>query len=132
MNRYEMESIMRSAYYTVIEMLGIDNDEPELILADTMKNKSVTGFYSKEKNVIVVKVREDIKSMIRTLCHELRHSWQHKRYKRYFERTYEELDTDDLDEYWECEFEVDARQYAEENYENVYNTTIENCSYLFD
>ena len=133
LNRYEMESVMRSAYYTVIEMLGIeDGTEPELVLTDTMKDKDLLGYHSRTKNIIVVKVTDDIEKMVETLCHELRHAWQFRRYGSYYIRTYEELDQDNASDYWDCEFEVDAREYAEANYKEVYEIAMENNSYLFE
>ena len=132
MNKYEMETIMRSAYYEVLDMLGIENDEPELILADVMKDKDLLGYHSRTKNIIVVKVTDDIERMVETLCHELRHAWQFRRYGSYYIRTYEELDQDDINDYWDCEFEVDAREYAEANYKEVYEIAMENNSYLFE
>ena len=139
LNRYEMETILRNSYYTVLEILGIEDDtEPELVIADGLKDRYVTGYYSKTRNIVVVNTQDlnnetrDIKDIIKTVCHELRHTWQERRYKDYYVRTYEELDMDDFDEYWNCEFEIDAREFAENNYEKVYNTVLENCSYLFD
>ena len=132
MNKYEMETIMRSAYYEVLDMLGIENDEPELILADVMKDKDLLGYHSRTKNIIVVKVTDDTERMVETLCHELRHAWQFRRYGSYYIRTYEELDQDDINDYWDCEFEVDAREYAEANYKEVYEIAMENNSYLFE
>ena len=132
MNKYEMETIMRSAYYEVLDMLGIENDEPELILADVMKDKDLLGYHSRTKNIIVVKVTDDTERMVETLCHELRHAWQFRRYGEYYVRTYAEIDPEDFDAYWECEFEVDAREYAEANYKEVYEIAMENNSYLFE
>ena len=132
MNKYEMETIMRSAYYEVLDMLGIENDEPELILADVMKDKDLLGYHSRTKNIIVVKVTDDTERMVETLCHELRHAWQFRRYGSYYIRTYEELDQDVINDYWDCEFEVDAREYAEANYKEVYEIAMENNSYLFE
>ena len=131
MNKYEMEQILRSAYYEVLDKLQIEDGEPEIEFVETMKDKYVTGYYSRSKNMIVVKI-QDIEDMIETICHEARHAWQYKRYGEYYVRTYAEIDPEDFDAYWECEFEVDAREYAEANYKEVYEIAMENNSYLFE
>ena len=131
MNKYEMEQILRSAYYEVLDKLQIGDGEPEIEFVETMKDKYTTGYYSRNKNMIVVKI-QDIEDMIETICHEARHAWQYKRYGEYYVRTYAEIDPEDFDAYWECEFEVDAREYAEANYKEVYEIAMENNSYLFE
>ena len=131
MNKYEMEQILRSAYYEVLDKLQIEDGEPEIEFVETMKDKYATGYYSRSKNMIVVKI-QDIEDMIETICHEARHAWQYKRYGEYYVRTYAEIDPEDFDAYWECEFEVDAREYAEANYKEVYEIAMENNSYLFE
>ena len=131
MNKYEMEQILRSAYYEVLDKLQIEDGEPEIEFVETMKDKYTTGYYSRSKNMIVVKI-QDIEDMIETICHEARHAWQYKRYGEYYVRTYAEIDPEDFDAYWECEFEVDAREYAETNYKEVYEIAMENNSYLFE
>lgn len=131
MNKYEMEQILRSAYYEVLDKLQIEDGEPEIEFVETMKDKYTTGYYSRSKNMIVVKI-QDIEDMIETICHEARHAWQYKRYGEYYVRTYAEIDPEDFDAYWECEFEVDAREYAEANYKEVYEIAMENNSYLFE
>ena len=131
MNKYEMECILRSAYYEVLDKLQIEDGEPEIEFVETMKDKYTTGYYSRSKNMIVVKI-QDIEDMIETICHEARHAWQYKRYGEYYVRTYAEIDPEDFDAYWECEFEVDAREYAEANYKEVYEIAMENNSYLFE
>ena len=131
MNKYEMEQILRSAYYEVLDKLQIEDGEPEIEFVETMKDKYATGYYSRSKNMIVVKI-QDIEDMIETICHEARHAWQYKRYGEYYVRTYAEIDPKDFDAYWECEFEVDAREYAEANYKEVYEIAMENNSYLFE
>ena len=131
MNKYEMEQILRSAYYEVLDKLQIEDGEPEIEFVETMKDKYTTGYYSRNKNMIVVKI-QDIEDMIETICHEARHAWQYKRYGEYYVRTYAEIDPEDFDAYWECEFEVDAREYAEANYKEVYEIAMENNSYLFE
>ena len=131
MNKYEMEQILRSAYYEVLDKLQIEDGEPEIEFVETMKDKYTTGYYSRSKNMIVVKI-QDIEDMIETICHEARHAWEYKRYGEYYVRTYAEIDPEDFDAYWECEFEVDAREYAEANYKEVYEIAMENNSYLFE
>ena len=131
MNKYEMEQILRSAYYEVLDKLQIEDGEPEIEFVETMKDKYTTGYYSRSKNMIVVKI-QDIEDMIETICHEARHAWQYKRYGEYYVRTYAEIDPEDFYAYWECEFEVDAREYAEANYKEVYEIAMENNSYLFE
>ena len=131
MNKYEMEQILRSAYYEVLDKLQIEDGEPEIEFVETMKDKYTTGYYSRSKNMIVVKI-QDIEDMIETICHEARHAWQYKRYGEYYVRTYAEIDPEDFDAYWVCEFEVDAREYAEANYKEVYEIAMENNSYLFE
>ena len=131
LNKYDMEMIMRSAYYKVLEMLDME-DGPEMEIMEVMRNQFAVGSFLREKDMILVKVQEDIKDMIETLCHELRHAWQYKRYGNYYVRVYAELDKDDFIEYWDCEFEVDAREFAENNYEEVYNYAIEENSDLFE
>ena len=131
MNKYEMEQILRSAYYEVLDKLQIEDGEPEIEFVETMKDKYTTGYYSRSKNMIVVKI-QDIEDMIETICHEARHAWQYKRYGEYYVRTYAEINPEDFDAYWECEFEVDAREYAEANYKEVYEIAMENNSYLFE
>ena len=131
MNKYEMEQILRSAYYEVLDKLQIEDGEPEIEFVETMKDEYTTGYYSRSKNMIVVKI-QDIEDMIETICHEARHAWQYKRYGEYYVRTYAEIDPEDFDAYWECEFEVDAREYAEANYKEVYEIAMENNSYLFE
>ena len=131
MNKYEMEQILRSAYYEVLDKLQIEDREPEIEFVETMKDKYTTGYYSRSKNMIVVKI-QDIEDMVETICHEARHAWQYKRYGEYYVRTYAEIDPEDFDAYWECEFEVDAREYAEANYKEVYEIAMENNSYLFE
>ena len=131
MNKYEMEQILRSAYYEVLDKLQIEDGEPEIEFVETMKDKYATGYYSRSKNMIVVKI-QDIEDMIETICHEARHAWQYKRYGEYYVRTYAEIDPEDFDAYWECEFEVDAREYAEANYKEIYEIAMENNSYLFE
>ena len=131
MNKYEMEQILRSAYYEVLDKLQIEDGEPEIEFVETMKDKYTTGYYSRSKNMIVVKI-QDIEDMIETICHEARHAWQYKKYGEYYVRTYAEIDPEDFDAYWECEFEVDAREYAEANYKEVYEIAMENNSYLFE
>ena len=131
MNKYEMECVLRSAYYEVLDNLQIEDGEPEIEFVETMKDKYTTGYYSRSKNMIVVKI-QDIEDMIETICHEARHAWQYKRYGEYYVRTYAEIDPEDFDAYWECEFEVDAREYAEANYKEVYEIAMENNSYLFE
>ena len=131
MNKYEMEQILRSAYYEVLDKLQIEDGEPEIEFVETMKDKYATGYYSRSKNMIVVKI-QDIEDMIETICHEARHAWQYKKYGEYYVRTYAEIDPEDFDAYWECEFEVDAREYAEANYKEVYEIAMENNSYLFE
>ena len=131
MNKYEMEQILRSAYYEVLDKLQIEDGEPEIEFVETMKDKYTTGYYSRSKNMIVVKI-QDIEDMVETICHEARHAWQYKRYGEYYVRTYAEIDPEDFDAYWECEFEVDAREYAEANYKEVYEIAMENNSYLFE
>ena len=131
MNKYEMEQILRSAYYEVLDKLQIEDGEPEIEFVETMKDKYTTGYYSRSKNMIVVKI-QDIEDMIETICHEARHAWQYKRYGEYYVRTYAEIDPEDFDAYWECEFEVDAREYAEANYKEVYEIAMENNNYLFE
>ena len=131
MNKYEMECVLRSAYYEVLDNLQIEDGEPEIEFVETMKDKYTTGYYSRSKNMIVVKI-QDIEDMIETICHEARHAWQYKRYREYYVRTYAEIDPEDFDAYWECEFEVDAREYAEANYKEVYEIAMENNSYLFE
>lgn len=131
MNKYEMECVLRSAYYEVLDKLQIEDGEPEIEFVETMKDKYTTGYYSRSKNMIVVKI-QDIEDMIETICHEARHAWQYKRYGEYYVRTYAEIDPEDFDAYWECEFEVDAREYAEANYKEVYEIAMENNSYLFE
>ena len=131
MNKYEMECVLRSAYYKVLDNLQIEDGEPEIEFVETMKDKYTTGYYSRSKNMIVVKI-QDIEDMIETICHEARHAWQYKRYGEYYVRTYAEIDPEDFDAYWECEFEVDAREYAEANYKEVYEIAMENNSYLFE
>ena len=131
MNKYEMECVLRSAYYEVLDKLQIEDGEPEIEFVETMKDKYTTGYYSRSKNIIVVKI-QDIEDMIETICHEARHAWQYKRYGEYYVRTYAEIDPEDFDAYWECEFEVDAREYAEANYKEVYEIAMENNSYLFE
>ena len=131
MNKYEMEQILRSAYYEVLDKLQIEDGEPEIEFVETMKDKYTTGYYSRSKNMIVLKI-QDIEDMIETICHEARHAWQYKRYGEYYVRTYAEVDPEDFDAYWECEFEVDAREYAEANYKEVYEIAMENNSYLFE
>lgn len=131
MNKYEMEQILRSAYYEVLDNLQIEDGEPEIEFVETMKDKYTTGYYSRSKNMIVVKI-QDIEDMIETICHEARHAWQYKRYGEYYVRTYAEIDPEDFDAYWECEFEIDAREYAEANYKEVYEIAMENNSYLFE
>lgn len=131
MNKYEMECVLRSAYYKVLDKLQIEDGEPEIEFVETMKDKYTTGYYSRSKNMIVVKI-QDIENMIETICHEARHAWQYKRYGEYYVRTYAEIDPEDFDAYWECEFEVDAREYAEANYKEVYEIAMENNSYLFE
>ena len=131
MNKYEMEQILRSAYYEVLDKLQIEDGEPEIEFVETMKDKYTTGYYSRSKNMIVVKI-QDIEDMIETICHEARHAWQYKRYGEYYVRIYAEIDPEDFDAYWECEFEVDAREYAEANYKEVYEIAMENNSYLFE
>ena len=126
-----MECVLRSAYYEVLDKLQIEDGEPEIEFVETMKDKYTTGYYSRSKNMIVVKI-QDIEDMIETICHEARHAWQYKRYGEYYVRTYAEIDPEDFDAYWECEFEVDAREYAEVNYKEVYEIAIENNSYLFE
>ena len=126
-----MEQILRSAYYEVLDKLQIEDGEPEIEFVETMKDKYTTGYYSRSKNMIVVKI-QDIEDMIETICHEARHAWQYKRYGEYYVRTYAEIDPEDFDAYWECEFEVDAREYAEANYKEVYEIAMENNSYLFE
>lgn len=131
MNKYEMECVLRSAYYEVLDKLQIEDGEPEIEFVETMKDKYATGCYIRNKNMIVVKI-QDIEDMVETICHEARHAWQYKRYGDYYVRTYAELDLEDFDAYWECEFEVDAREYAEANYKEVYKIAMENNSYLFE
>ena len=131
MNKYEMECVLRSAYYEVLDKLQIEDGEPEIEFVETMKDKYTTGYYSRSKNMIVVKI-QDIEDMIETICHEARHAWQYKRYGEYYVRTYAEIDPEDFDAYWECEFEVDAREYAEANYKEVYEIAMENNNYLFE
>ena len=131
MNKYEMETIMRSAYYEVLDKLQIEDGEPEIEFIETMKDKYTTGYYSRSKNMIVVKI-QDIEDMIETICHEARHAWQYKRYGEYYVRTYAEIDPEDFDAYWECEFEVDAREYAESICKEIYEIAMENNSYLFE
>lgn len=131
MNKYEMECVLRSAYYEVLDKLQIEDGEPEIEFVETMKDKYTTGYYSRSKNMIVVKI-QDIEDMIETICHEARHAWQYKRYGEYYVRTYAEIDPEDFDAYWECEFEVDAREYAEANYKEVYEIAMGNNSYLFE
>ena len=131
MNKYEMECVLRSAYYEVLDKLQIEDGEPEIEFVETMKDKYATGYYSRSKNMIVVKI-QDIEDMIETICHEARHAWQYKKYGEYYVRTYAEIDPEDFDAYWECEFEVDAREYAEANYKEVYEIAMENNSYLFE
>ena len=131
MNKYEMECVLRSAYYKVLDNLQIEDGEPEIEFVETMKDKYTTGYYSRSKNMIVVKI-QDIEDMVETICHEARHAWQYKRYGEYYVRTYAEIDPEDFDAYWECEFEVDAREYAEANYKEVYEIAMENNSYLFE
>ena len=131
MNKYEMECVLRSAYYEVLDKLQIEDGEPEIEFVETMKDKYTTGYYSRSKNMIVVKI-QDIEDMIETICHEARHAWQYKKYGEYYVRTYAEIDPEDFDAYWECEFEVDAREYAEANYKEVYEIAMENNSYLFE
>ena len=131
MNKYEMEQILRSAYYEVLDKLQIEDGEPEIEFVETMKDKYTTGYYSRSKNMIVVKI-QDIEDMIETICHEARHAWQYKRYGEYYVRTYAEIDPEDFDAYWECEFEVDAREYAESICKEIYEIAMENNSYLFE
>ena len=108
MNKYEMECVLRSAYYEVLDKLQIEDGEPEIEFVETMKDKYTTGYYSRSKNMIVVKI-QDIEDMIETICHEARHVWQYKRYGEYYVRT-----------------------YAETNYKEVYEIAMENNSYLFE
>ena len=131
MNKYEMECVLRSAYYEVLDKLQIEDGEPEIEFVETMKDKYTTGYYSRSKNMIVVKI-QDIEDMIETICHEARHAWQYKRYGEYYVRTYAEIDPEDFDAYWECEFEVDAREYAESICKEIYEIAMENNSYLFE
>ena len=131
MNKYEMEQILRSAYYEVLDKLQIEDGEPEIEFVETMKDKYTTGYYSRSKNMIVVKI-QDIEDMIETICHEARHAWQYKKYGEYYVRTYAEIDPEDFDAYWECEFEVDAREYAESICKEIYEIAMENNSYLFE
>ena len=131
MNKYEMEQILRSAYYEVLDKLQIEDGEPEIEFIETMKDKYTTGYYSRSKNMIVVKI-QDIEDMIETICHEARHAWQYKKYGEYYVRTYAEIDPEDFDAYWECEFEVDAREYAESICKEIYEIAMENNSYLFE
>ena len=131
MNKYEMECVLRSAYYEVLDNLQIEDGEPEIEFVETMKDKYTTGYYSRSKNMIVVKI-QDIEDMIETICHEARHAWQYKRYGEYYVRTYAEIDPEDFDAYWECEFEVDAREYAESICKEIYEIAMENNSYLFE
>ena len=130
LNKYDMEMVMRSAYWKILDMLDME-DGPEMEFMEVLRNKTATGSYLRERNIVLIKVR-GIKDMVSTLCHELRHSWQHKRYGNYFIRTYEQLDPDDFIEYWECEFEVDARRFARDNYEEVFNYVVEENSDLFE
>ena len=127
MNKYEMEQILRSAYYEVLDKLQIEDGEPEIEFVETMKYKYTTGYYSRSKNMIVVKI-QDIEDMIETICHEARHAWQYKRYGEYYVRTYAEIEPEDFDAYWACEFEVDERKYAEDNYKEVYEIAMETNS----
>ena len=131
MNKYEMECVLRSAYYEVLDKLQIEDGEPEIEFVETMKDKYTTGYYSRSKNMIVVKI-QDIEDMIETICHEAKHAWPYTKYGEYYVRTYAEIDPEDFDAYWECEFEVDAREYAEANYKEVYEIAMENNSYLFE
>ena len=131
MNKYEMECVLRSAYYEVLDKLQIEDGEPEIEFVETMKDKYTTGYYSRSKNMIVVKI-QDIEDMIETICHEARHAWQYKKYGEYYVRTYAEIDPEDFDAYWECEFEVDAREYAESICKEIYEIAMENNSYLFE
>lgn len=133
MNKYEMECVLRSAYYEVLDKLQIEDGEPDLEIVDVIpQDKLATGVYLSRRNTILIKEREDLEEMIETLCHEVRHIWQRKRYGTYFNKTYAEIDPEDFDEYWNCEFEVDAREFANKNYRHIYDNALEECSYLFE
>ena len=42
MNKYEMECVLRSAYYEVLDNLQIEDGEPEIEFVETMKDKYTT------------------------------------------------------------------------------------------
>ncbi len=131
LNTYAIETIMKTAYYEVIDKLGLTS-EPELIISKEASNELATGYYNHTRNIVVVILSEDIEQMVESLCHECRHAWQYERYGKAYLSSVNSIDHDDYLDYYYNEYEVDAREYAEANYKDVYEYAYEANEYLLD
>lgn len=103
----QIERMIKRVYNIKPEVIYVDEKHKALF-----HKSSVKGAYTTDRNRVVVYLNKDYKANIKTLCHELTHSYQHTHNTERYLKSCEALREGRV-LYRNAWHEVDARQQAE-------------------